>query len=229
MLDPIIPGAIWFSERPVKFAGVWLRSRTTVVRLEDGGLWVHSPSEPTAAMREALSALGPVRWIVIPNRFHHLQASATARAYPEAQVVGPASVGSRNAGVKLDRAVDDPAVWAKVPELDPIALAGVPYLDETLFFHRPTGSLIGADVVLCACARDHWSWRLAARICGCYEKPKIPPEVRIFTRRRDETARALDRMLALPLKRILVAHADPIEDEPGNRLAEAWRFVLGRR
>lgn len=92
VFEAVIPNTIWVSERPIWFGGVRLRSRTTVVRLPDGGLWVHSPSEPTAEVCAALDALGEVRWIVVPNRFHHLQAPATATRYPQAQVVGPRSV-----------------------------------------------------------------------------------------------------------------------------------------
>ena len=41
----------------------------------------------------------------------------------------------------------DDAFLGAVKELDAIPLDGCPFLDETVFFHRPTGSLIGADVV----------------------------------------------------------------------------------
>ena len=43
---------------------------------------------------------------------------------------------------------------------------------------RACSVLIGADVVISACARDHWSWRWAARLTGCYEKVRTPPDVR---------------------------------------------------
>jgi hypothetical protein len=33
-------------------------------------------------------------------------------------------------------------------------------------------------------------------------------------------------MSALPVERILVAHADPITDRPVQQLAEAWRFAV---
>ena len=98
-------------------------------------------------------------------------------------------------------------------------------VDETVFFHRPTGSLIGADIVISACARDHWSWRWAARLTGCYERVRMPPDVRAKTTPNDAAARSIDRMAALPLKRLLVAHSDAIEDRPSEKLLDAWRFV----
>lgn len=224
-LSVVVPNAIWVSERPVWFSGVRLRARTTVLRLEDGGLLVHSPPEPTNEFCAALRDLGELRWIVVPNCFHHLGAPATAARFPSAKVVGPRSVTTHNPRVQLHMAPGDDAFVDAVKELDAIPLDGCPFLDETVFFHRPTGSLIGADIVISACARDHWSWRWAARLTGCYDRARTPPDVRLKTNANDAAARSIDRMASLPLKRLLVAHADPIEERPSEKLLDAWRFV----
>jgi hypothetical protein len=157
-----VPDSIWVTERPIWFAGVRLRSRTTVVRLSGDALWVHSPCTPTDDVSAALDALGEVRWIVVPNRFHHLQTPATAARYPNAIVVGPKSAESRNPHVRLTMGTDAPAYVGSTPELTSIQLGGVPFLDETVFFHPASGSLIAADLLMSACARDHWTWRIAA-------------------------------------------------------------------
>src|SRR6185503_5929869 len=99
-LSVVVPDAIWVSERPVWFGGVRLRARTTVLRLEDGGLLLHTPAPPTDAFAEELRALGPVRWLVVPNCWHHLGTPAAAAFFPEAQVVAPASALSRNKALK---------------------------------------------------------------------------------------------------------------------------------
>jgi hypothetical protein len=226
-LSVVVPDALWVSERPVWFSGVRLRARSTVLRLEDGGLLIHSPPEPSEQFCAALRALGELRWIVVPNCFHHLGAPATAARFPSAQVVGPPSAAARNSQLRLQLGLRDDAFLGAVKELDAIPLDGCPFLDETVFFHRPTGSLIGADLVLCASARDHWTWRWAARITGCYEKVQPPPDVRAKTRPNDAAARSIDRMAALPLQRLLVAHADTIDHRPSQTLLDAWSFVRG--
>lgn len=229
VFEAVVPGSIWVTERPVWFSGVRLRSRTTVVRLAGDALWVHSPCTPTDDVCAALDALGEVRWLVVPNRFHHLQAPATAARYPSALVVGPESARSRNPRVRLTLGPDDPAYVGATPELTSIPLRGVPFLDETVFFHRASGSLIAADLLISACARDHWTWRAAARIWGRYEKVRTPPDVRWNTRASTELADSIAQLRALPLQRVLVAHADPITDRPAQQLAEAWDFALPAR
>lgn len=225
-LAVVVPSAIWVSERPVWFSGVRLRSRTTVVRLSDGGLWVHSPCPPTDAACAALDALGPVRWLVVPNRFHHLQTPAMAARYPNAVVVGPKSAEARNPRLRVAVAADEPAYVRATPELTPVPLRGAPFLDETVFFHRSSGSLIAADLVMSACARDHWSWRMAARLTGRYDKVRTPPDVRLRTRANAAVAGSIAELRALPIQRILVAHADPITEDPAHQLVSAWAFAV---
>ena len=226
IFETIVPDAIWATERPVWFGGVRLRSRTTVVRLEGGALWVHSPGTPTDEVCAALDQLGEVRWIVVPNKFHHLQAPATAARYPGATVVGRKSAEERNSQLSVSMATDDPAYLHATPELIPMDLHGVPFLDETVFFHAPSGSLIGADLLISACARDHWTWKMAARLVGRYERVSTPPDVRWNTRANAAVAESLERLCELPLQRILVAHADPITEHPLDRLAESWKFAI---
>ncbi|HTU63264.1 MAG TPA: DUF4336 domain-containing protein [Polyangiales bacterium] len=226
VFDVVVPDSIWVSERPLWFSGVRLRSRTTVVRLSNGALWVHSPRAPTDEVCAALDALGEVRWIVVPNQFHHLQAPATAARYPNAVVVGPKSAKARNPQLSLSASVDDAAYVSATAEITSIPLAGVPFLDETVFFHQASGSLIAADLLMSACARDHWTWRIAARIWGRYEKVGTPPDVRMKTRASTALAESIAKMRALPLQRILVAHADPITERPAEQLVDAWNFAI---
>jgi hypothetical protein len=225
VFEVVVPDSIWVTERPVWFGGVRLRSKTTVVRLSDGGLWVHSPCPPTDRVCAALDALGEVRWIVVPNRFHHLQTPATAARYPNARVVGPTSAQLRNPQLRLAMGTDDPAYVRSTAELTSIQLRGVPFLEETVFFHPATGSLIAADLLISACGRDHWTWRIAARIWGRYGRLRTPPDVRIHTRASMAVAESIAQMRALPIQQILVAHADPVTDRPIEQLAEAWDFA----
>lgn len=226
VFEVVVPDSIWTTERPVWFSGVCMRARTTVVRLPSGALWVHSPCTPTDEMCAALDALGEVQWIIVPNRFHHLEAPATAARYPKARVVGPKSALARNARLSLALGLDDPEYVGSTPELVPVHLGGVPFLDETVFFHAASGSLIAADLLISACARDHWTWRIAARIWGRYEKVGTPPDVRWSTRASAAAAASIAQMRALPLQRILVAHADPITVQPAQKLADAWDFAI---
>lgn len=222
-LTPIVDDRIWATERPVWFSGVRLRVRTTIVRLDDGGLLLHSPAPPDDALVERLRALGPVRWLVIPNVFHHLGTPAAAARFPEAQVVGPASARARNAALRIDLDIRDAGFAQAVPEMEALPLEGVPFLDETVFFHRPTQTLLGTDIVLCADADDHWTWRGAARLLGCYQRLSVPHDVRPKISDRSAAVRSLQAMLERPARRLIVGHAGVVEAGCLDQLAGAWR------
>jgi hypothetical protein len=112
-----------------------------------------------------------------------------------------------------------------VPELTLFPLEGVPFLDETLLYHRPTQTLFGADIVLWADENDHWSWRFAARVVGCYKRVRVPPDVKGKVADKEAAARSLRALGTVPIKRLVVAHGAILEDAPLDRLREAWRLV----
>lgn len=58
---------LWVAERPYSLLGV----RTTVVRLSDGGLFVHCPIALGDGLQAELAALGPVRHLVAANKLHY--------------------------------------------------------------------------------------------------------------------------------------------------------------
>lgn len=105
-----------------------------------------------------------------------------------------------------------------------LPLSGVPFLDETVLYHRPTQTLLGADIVLRADAKDHFTCRLAARLTGFYERVRVPPDVRMSKLDKAAAARALHAMLERPAQRLIVGHADVIGDGCSDLLADAWRL-----
>jgi hypothetical protein len=64
---------LWIVDGPaVRWFTMPFPTRMTIARLADGGLFVHSPIELTAEVREAVAALGVPRYLVSPNKIHHL-------------------------------------------------------------------------------------------------------------------------------------------------------------
>lgn len=223
-LTTVVADAIWSLERPVWFSGARLRARTTIVRLDDGSLLLHTPAPPSDALVEQLRALGPVRWLVVPNCWHHLGAPAAAARFPEARLVGPASALNRNKALRLDVDIHDAQLGQQLPEFEALPLRGVPFWDETVLYHRPTQTLLGADIVCSAGENDHWTWRCGARLTGCYGRVRVPPDARKKIVDRPAATRSLQAMLKRPAQRLIIGHGDVIEEGCGDHLARAWRF-----
>ena len=63
---------IWLVDGPhIGFYGLPFSTRATIVRLENGDLWVHSPIRLTAGLVDEVRRLGQVRYLVAPNWIHY--------------------------------------------------------------------------------------------------------------------------------------------------------------
>jgi hypothetical protein len=195
-----------------------MSARMTVVRLRDGSLWLHSPTPIGPDLHQALNQLGTVRYIVAPNRYHHMFAGDALRLFPQAQLFGPRSLRRKRPDLGTLRELASQAEPEWVGELDQIPIEGVPAVRETAFFHRASGSLILTD--LCQC----WEGKLPvladlyARAAGARGRLAIPLTIRLATRDKPALRASLDRLVRLPVSRILVAHNAVVERDAAGQL-----------
>lgn len=205
--------------------GVWFPVRMVVVRLPDGGLWLHSPVPVDDALAEVLEALGPVRVLVAPNLLHHAYLAAACARWPDAEVWGPPGLTARRPHLRVDRVHgrDRPA-WADAVE--PFAIEGVPAVQETVFVHHATGTLVCTDLVFHIHAAPTWKTRLLLRIVGVWGRLRMSRTWWFLTQDRRALSASLDRVLAQDLRRILPAHGEVVDDRVPARLREALGWYL---
>src|SRR5690348_15338150 len=77
-------------------------TRMTIVRLNSGDLWCHSPIELTQELKNEIDALGSVRHLISPNKIHYAHIKAWAEAYPEATAWASPGVRERAAEQKIE-------------------------------------------------------------------------------------------------------------------------------
>jgi hypothetical protein len=54
---------------------------------------------------------------------------------------------------------------------------------------------------------------------------RVPPDVKTQVADKDAASRSLQALQALPIKRLVVAHGEILEEAPLARLVEAWRLI----
>lgn len=160
----LVPGRIWGFEQAQTLSALSVNIRCTVIKLDDGKLWVHSPVFPTPEFLRELDALGDVAHIVLPTFAleHKLPIIEFSKAYPKAEVwavpdtwAWPINIplgllGVNLSGGLLGTITASKASWAK--EIDVAILkiddVGSPFV-EAAFLHKPTKSLLLTDTLYC--------------------------------------------------------------------------------
>lgn len=173
---------VWLAERPFfptlpGMTSTDVGGKMAVVRLADGGLWVHSPVALDDALRAALAALGPVEHIVTPNTEHQKWAADWIRAYPDATSYACPGLRERKPEVGWTRSVGAPgdgphplrACWISAERVP--LVGGGPFFSEVVFLHEASKTLFvtdlwwnypGADVADVPRGTRVWKWAMDA-------------------------------------------------------------------
>lgn len=230
---PVAPGLWIVDAAPMRIMGAAVPVRMTVVRLGDGGLWLHSPTRFDPALLAALEALGPVRHLVAPNVAHWTFLAGWQRACPEATTWAAPNLRRRLqvrlSRVRLDRDLGDapPAEWAA--DLDQTMVPGGLGFREVAFWHRASRTAILTDLVLnLEDERVPAPTRAYARATGTRAPHGSTPRYlrAVIGRRRREAAEAVERILAWAPERVLFAHGHPFEEDGAARLRRAMAWLL---
>jgi hypothetical protein len=220
---------IWIVDGPVtSFLGFPYPTRMAVVRLSDGGLFVWSPVALTDPLRASLDVLGPVRCLVSPNALHHLFLTEWTSAYPEARLYAPPRLARKRKDLAFDATLSDACEPEWRIDIDQVIMRGSFYLTEVVFFHRRSGTVLFADLIQ-NIPRDWFKgWRgvLARRGGIVAPDPGTPRDWRASFLNRGTARASLERILAWPIERVLIAHGDlPTDDGTAFvRGAFAWLY-----
>jgi hypothetical protein len=216
---------LWIADQPLRFFGLEIGARMTVVRLSGGRLFLHSPIDPSADLKSEVERLGTPSFLVAPNRFHHLYVGGWSAAHPAARVYVAPGVLSKRPDLAGSEELGDAAPEEWSDELDQVFMAGFPLANEVVFFHRTSGTLISADLAFHVDARSPRSTRLAFRLAGAYGRLSVTLLERLGIRDRAAYRRSLDRVLAWPIARVVVAHGSVVEGDGRAALASAHAWL----
>jgi hypothetical protein len=184
--------------------GVKVPSRSTVVRLDGGELLVYSP----IAEMPGVDELGRVAHVVEPNTLHHRFVAKARERWPAATFH------------QRELRLDDPAIEAA-------HIDGVPKLDETVVFHRPSGTLVVADFVFNMTAENLAS-RLGFAITGVGGNRVAQSREWKWARTDKAAARAsVERVLAWPIQRVAFCHGESVAMDSAA-LAAVMRITAPR-
>lgn len=203
-------------------------TRMTIVRLDDGRLWVHSPIAPDDALFEAVDQLGPVAWLVAPNSLHYWYVADWQARYPAARTVAVPGLEIRaKRDFRIDALLTGPAM--PLPDaIDAVLIPGTA-VDEAVFFHRASRTVILTDLI------ENFELprirnpllRLLVRLSGAsHPHGKAPVDLRLtFWPHRQRVREEVAKILRWDCQRIVMAHGRPHESGGAAELRRAFRWA----
>ena len=226
-LEPIAEN-LWGAEHDLFLpGGVHFRGRMTVVRLAHGGLVLHSPIPIDTELSEELAQLGPVEHVVAPNSMHHVHLTSGLQRYPQARLYGPGLLAKKRSDLTfLD--VTNPDTLDFGSEFRPLHIRGVPKLDEVVFLHAPTQTLVVTDYFFNIRECQGWLTPWVLRMTGTYRRFAQSRLWRWVLEDRPLAQTSAEELLAWRFQRIVPAHGEVVSDNAHEQAENALAWLLGK-
>jgi hypothetical protein len=209
-MKKLLRGLLWTDHHAMWVAGLPLGRRVTVARGATGQLVVFSPVRASQSSVDELARLGAIAAFVLPSRFHDSLYEDYFDRFPEACFVAGRS------------SIDDHPKWPLkeishgLPELmgfKYLVLAGMPKVQEHVFFHEASKTLILADSMFNIPDAKTWPARVLMRVAAIGGKPGPSRLFRFLIQSRREFAASLREVLSWDFERIIGGHGVIIETD----------------
>jgi hypothetical protein len=199
----------------------------TTIRLPDQKLMLHSPIAATPDLVREVEALGTVAYLIAPNRLHHLFVSEWQRACPDASTFVAPDLEAKRPDLEITGLLGDDAEPGWQGTVDQILVRGLPFMNEVVFFHRPSATLIATDLAFNIGPSSPPLTRAAFRLAGTYQRLSPTLLERLLVRDRAAFRRSLERILEWPFERVIVAHGEVSETGGREELERSYAWALG--
>jgi hypothetical protein len=211
----IAPG-LWEVNFPFSVLGVAMGRRMIMVRLPDGSLQLHSPGCIDPKLKKEIERKGRVSAILGPTNFHDTFMRQALEAFPNASFSaspGFPKVHPSNCAPKTF--TECPAEWNEVllwKQLD-----GIPSLNETVFLHRPSRTLLDSDLVFNitpeAGAWTRWFFKLN----GAYNLLRPTRIFRACIKDRTAFNQSVNHILGWDWDRLVMSHGGVVQNQARER------------
>lgn len=221
---------LWIADGPlVRDMGLLFPTRMTVAKLSDGALWVSSPVPVRPDSLGHLTEKGPVRYLVAGTPRHVWRLAEWHKLFPEAELWVPkGSLFTLKKGrLPFNGTLGDtpPAAWAK--DLDQVLFKGNPLIEEVVFLHKPSRTVILDDLIQNVPALDGMPLRNAVfRLAGvAYPDGGVPRDGRLTFVHRRLARQSLDKLLSWDFDKLIIAHGVCIEKDAKAYVERAFQWL----
>lgn len=207
-------------------------TRMTIIKLNNGGLWCHSPIELTTQLKKQIDSLGKVDHLISPNKIHYAHINSWSEAYPKAISWASPGVKERAAQQNIivnfnqDLVETSPVEWAD--EIEQLIFKGSRFMEEVVFFHRQSRTLILADLIEnFEPNKLNFLSKTLTSLAGCLDPDgKAPLDLRMtFFGNKKQARKSWEKMMQWQPEKIILAHGRWYNKNGMAELERAFRWL----
>lgn len=205
--------------------GIQIGTRTTLIRLSSGELFAHGLGPIDEGDHTEIAALGNVTQLIAPNLFHNTYVKDWVARYSGATCYAPARIDTKLKDLDYIP-LSNRAHEAWSADLEQVAVEGAPQLDEVVFFHPATRTLLLTDLCFNMVHSDSFLTRLFMRMMGGYGHFGPSRLGRSFMKDKAAVRRGIERILEWDFDRVTVTHGEVLESGGNEMFRRAYAWLL---
>lgn len=225
---------IWVAEQPLRFFGLSVGTRMTVISLKNDELAVISPIKIDNKIIEQFKEIGNVKHIIAPNLFHHLFLADFKNIYPQAQIYAVSGLKNKRPDISIDKILDNNEQYFSgkleyflFEGLNTFLLSGALPLNEYVFFHCESKTLIVTDVAFYFDESFPFTTKLVSKIMGGYKQLRPSFLEQLATQEKDKIRQSVQKILQWDFRRVIMAHGTIVEDDAKQQFKKGYEYFLG--
>jgi len=193
--------------------------RSTLITLSSNAKVMISPC-PSMSDADIHAANG-ITDIVAPSCFHYLGAQKAKRAFPNATLWAAPGLAEKKPKLKWDRLLT-PETWPYQDELEAISIQGMPKVNEVVFLHRASKTLIVSDLCFnMVDATGVGSWMIL-NLFGTYRKFGVSKFFLKFVADRPAFENSIKDLFTRDFDHLVMGHGNIVNGNAKSLLAQAF-------
>ncbi len=208
----------------------------TVIRLESGALVLISPIKMTREDCQYLDTLGVVSHVVVPNLLlHDLHVHTTQELYPKAKLWGVDGLKEKRPDLEIDDLLNKSGAFEN--DLLYLPFEGIKTalpvwtvmdINETVFFHRTSRTLILTDVAFNFDENNVLKTQIVARLLGCYKNLRPSWGEKMLSTDKKSVEDSVRKVLAWDFEQVVPAHGGIVEENAKGKFRASYEWFLGK-
>ena len=221
---------VWIADGPdVRDMGVMFTTRMTIVKLANGSCWVESPVPVPFDTLKDIAALGPVKYLVAATPRHVWRLDGWHTLFPEAQLwtARTTSFTLKKGNLPMTGILGDTPDQGWADDFDQLAFKGSSSIEEVLFFHRQSRTVILDDLIQTHTIKKGKPFLNALLKLSDAIDPHggVGIDMRLTFTNRGLARRSLEKLLSWDFDKLIIAHGPCIQKDAREFVERAFRWL----